>query len=77
MMASKPLRPIGAETVYDNVIYRIAAHVHGVEVRNGRDIHLPADDPNARERLDPIGRVVDGEKRYFDGRREVIRDWQI
>lgn len=71
------LRPIGSEAIYDAVIYRIIAHVHGSQVRNGQDIHRPADDPDARERLKPIGRVVGGEKRYFDGRCEAIRDWQI
>lgn len=71
------LRPIGSEVIYDDVVYRIVAHVHGSRVQNGQDIYLPADDPDARERLEPVGRVADGEKRYFDGHCEAIRDWQI
>jgi hypothetical protein len=76
-MLNPPLRPIGAEVAYGCSLFRVAGHVHGSRVQDGQSIHLPADDPAARELLEPIGSVADGEKRYFDGRREPIPDWQI
>lgn len=65
----KGLRPIGTEIVFPGIpwIFRVVGYF------------CPEDfgKPPTCERIESIGKIVDGEKRYHDGRVTQIPDWVI
>ena len=64
------LLPVGSERVCEGVVYRVVRYVKPSRVVDGRMADADPHDPDAREAVEPVGRVRrDGTVEYFPGDR--------